>query len=147
MDVNGYTIDRVDPKELSEQEQIALARLFQRMSKEIVPEDPERPLDAILSRIRAKSANEWHAWARARDAKGNVVGWIATSAYRAPVPFFWLFNLPPIWREDRDFSERMYLIHGWIGILIALFVLGHIGAALFHHFIRKDEILVRMLRS
>ena len=79
MDVNGYTIDRVDPKTLPDTEQVALARLFQRMSKEIVPEDPERPLDAILGRIRATSANEWHAWVRARDAQGSVVGWVATS--------------------------------------------------------------------
>jgi GNAT superfamily N-acetyltransferase len=78
-DVAGYRIDRVDPKQLPAAEQEALARLFQRMSKEIVPEDPERPLDAILSRIRATSPNEWHASARARDARGNVVGWISTS--------------------------------------------------------------------
>jgi len=79
MDVNGYTIDRVTPAELPEDEQIALARLFQRMSKEIVPEDPERPLDAILARIRATSPNEWHARVRARDTKGSVVAWAATS--------------------------------------------------------------------
>jgi GNAT superfamily N-acetyltransferase len=79
MDVNGYTLDRVDPKRLPEPEQVALARLHQRMSKEIVPEDPARPLDAILARMRATSPNEWHAWVRARDGTGNVVGWAATS--------------------------------------------------------------------
>ena len=73
MDVQGYRIDRVVPKDLPEDEQIALARLFQRMSKEILPEDPERPIDAILPRLRATVPNEWHARARARDAKGNVI--------------------------------------------------------------------------
>src|SRR5258708_8144844 len=73
MDVKGYTIDRVTPAELPEDEQLALARLFQRMSKEVVPEDPERPLEAIVARIRATSPNEWHARVRARDAKGNCV--------------------------------------------------------------------------
>src|SRR5258708_14683826 len=71
MDVKGYTIDRVTPAELPEDEQLALARLFQRMSKEVVPEDPERPLEAIVARIRATSPNEWHARVRARDAKGK----------------------------------------------------------------------------
>lgn len=79
MDVNGYTLDRVDPKELPENEQVALARLFQRIGRETMPEDPERPLEAILARLRATSPNEWHAQVRARDAKGNVAGWIATS--------------------------------------------------------------------
>jgi mycothiol synthase len=79
MDVPGYTLDRVDPKELPELEQVALARLHQRMGREIVPEDPERPLDAILVRIRASTPNEWHARVRARDATGSVVGFAATS--------------------------------------------------------------------
>ena len=79
MDVSGYTIDRVTPADLPEDEQVALARLFQRMSKEIVPEDPERPLEAILRRIRATSPNEWHGRVRARDAKGNVVAFAGTN--------------------------------------------------------------------
>lgn len=74
MDVNGYTLDRADPRELPEAEQIAIARLFQRMNKEILPEDPERPIDAILPRLRANVPNQWVARVRARDAQGNVAG-------------------------------------------------------------------------
>jgi GNAT superfamily N-acetyltransferase len=74
----GYTIDRVVPSELPENEQIALARLFQRMSTEILPEDPERPLDAILARLRATVPNEWHGRTRARDATGTVVAFGGT---------------------------------------------------------------------
>jgi mycothiol synthase len=79
MDVPGYRIDRVVPSELPEDEQIALARLFQRMSNEILPEDPKRPLEAILPRLRATVPNEWRGRARARDANGNVVGFGGTS--------------------------------------------------------------------
>jgi mycothiol synthase len=79
VDVQGYRIDRVIPKDLPEDEQLALARLFQRMSKEILPEDPDRPLEAILMRLRATVPNEWHARVRARDAKGNVVGFGGTN--------------------------------------------------------------------
>ena len=79
MEVSGHTLDAVDPARLPEPEQEAIARLFQRMSAEVVPEDPERPLAAILSRLRAKAPNEWSARIRARDRKGNVIGWAATS--------------------------------------------------------------------
>lgn len=79
MDVNGYTLDAVDPAELPEHEREAIARLFQRMSTEVVPEDPERPLAAILPRLQAKAPNEWNARIRARDPKGAVVGWAAVS--------------------------------------------------------------------
>jgi GNAT superfamily N-acetyltransferase len=74
MDVPGYTLDRVVPRELPEAEQIGIARLFQTMSKEVVPEEPERPLEVILARIRAKVPNQWVGRVRVRDATGNVVG-------------------------------------------------------------------------
>ncbi|MEA2661977.1 MAG: hypothetical protein QOH08_1549 [Chloroflexota bacterium] len=76
MDVPGYRIDRVDPAELPEAEQEAIARLLQVMSQEMVPEEPARPLPAILARLRSKPANQWSARIRARDAAGTVVGWI-----------------------------------------------------------------------
>ena len=79
MDVNGYALDRVDPAELPDEEQQAIARLFQRMSAEVVPEDPERPFAAILPRLRATTPNQWNARIRARDVTGNVVGWAAIS--------------------------------------------------------------------
>lgn len=79
MDVDGYRLDRVDPLELPEAEQEAIARLFQRMSTEMVPEDPERSLAAILPRLRSKGPHEWSARVRARDARGAVAGWAATS--------------------------------------------------------------------
>src|SRR5260221_3363782 len=76
MDVAGYRIDRVDPTELPEAEQEAIARLWQVMGKELLPEEPARPMPAILARLRSKPKNQWSARIRARDAKGNVVGWM-----------------------------------------------------------------------
>jgi cytochrome b561 len=74
-----------------------------------------------------------------------IVGWIATSAYGAPILVFWLFELPPIWPEDRAFSEEVFVVHRLLGISIAVLLCGHIGAALYHHFIRKDGVLMRMV--
>jgi mycothiol synthase len=76
MDSNGYTVDRVDPHDLPEAELVAVARLFQAMNTELLPEEPARPLDVILTRLRSTAANQWNARVRARDAKGNVVGWV-----------------------------------------------------------------------
>jgi cytochrome b561 len=72
-------------------------------------------------------------------------GWIATSAYRAPIPVFGLFNLPPIWPENRAFSEQLFFVHNLMGIAIAGLAAAHIGAALYHHFVRKDRVLMRMI--
>ena len=75
----------------------------------------------------------------------GLIGWIATSAYPAPVPVFGLFELPAIWSENRALSDQLYAVHRYIGIALVVIILGHIGAALQHHFIRKDRVLMRMI--
>lgn len=74
-----------------------------------------------------------------------VVGWIATSAYPAPFWFFGLFPVPSIWRVDQPFAERLFFVHKLIGYLIGLLLCAHVGGALFHHFVRKDRVLMRMI--
>ena len=73
-----------------------------------------------------------------------VVGWAATSAYPAPIVVFGLFELPPIWPANRAAAEWLFGVHRALGILMALLVLAHAGAALHHHFVRRDGILRRM---
>src|SRR5262245_11692298 len=74
-----------------------------------------------------------------------LTGWIATSAYRASVTVFGWFELPPIWHEDRAFSEQLFFVHRLMGLAITCLVAAHIGAALYHHLVRKDRILLRMV--
>src|SRR5205085_10585403 len=57
-------------------------------------------------------------------------GWIATSAYRAPVVVFGWFQLPPIWPQDRAFSDHLFAFHALTGIAIACLAAAHISAAL-----------------
>jgi cytochrome b561 len=58
---------------------------------------------------------------------------------------FGLFELPPIWPQDRPFSARLFAVHQVIGVAIAFLVAIHIGAALYHHYVRKDRVLMRMI--
>jgi len=36
-------------------------------------------------------------------------------------------------------------VHGLIGIGIACLAAAHVGAALYHHFVRRDRVLLRMI--
>jgi cytochrome b561 len=74
-----------------------------------------------------------------------LIGWAATSAYRAPIIVYGLFELPPILPVNQPLSERLFFVHHWLGILMALLVCAHAGAALHHHFIRRDRVLMRMV--
>ena len=106
---------------------------------------PVPPLPAEIPAIQQVAAHATH-WALYALLIGQaVVGWIATSAYRAPILLFWMFELPPIWPADRPFSETMFVLHRLVGFAIVLLICAHVGAALYHHFVRRDRVLMRML--
>jgi cytochrome b561 len=74
-----------------------------------------------------------------------IVGYVANSAYGASTPFFGLFNLPMIVEKNDALATQLFAAHHWAGRLLILIVLVHVGAALYHHFIRRDDVLKRML--
>jgi cytochrome b561 len=74
-----------------------------------------------------------------------IVGYVATSAYGAPPSFFGLFALPPIVEQNEALATPLFTLHRWVGYLVILLVLTHVGAALYHHFVRGDNVLQRML--
>jgi cytochrome b561 len=118
---------------------ITAARLIYRLGH------PVPPLPAEMPPLHQSAAHVTHWALYALLIVQPLIGWIATSAYRAPTLFFWLFELPPIWPENRAFSDAMFVVHRSIGILIATLVLVHIAAALRHHFILGDGVLKRMV--
>ena len=120
---------------------ILLVRLIYRLTHT----PPPLPSDVPPIQQLAAHANHYALYALLMVQP--FVGWIATSAYPAPITVFGLFQLPPIWRADRAFSETMFFVHRTIGITIAFLVLIHIAAALYHHFVRRDDILVHMIRG
>jgi cytochrome b561 len=106
---------------------------------------PPLPLPADVPRIQQVAARAIHWALYALLIAQPLVGWIATSAYPAPLPVFGLFELPKIWPADQPFSEQLFVLHRWMGIVIAVVVAMHIGAALHHRFVRKDRVLMRMI--
>lgn len=61
------------------------------------------------------------------------------------VSFFGLVDLPNYFTKNEDLAGNLYYAHVWCSYVIIAFVSVHVLAALFHHFIRKDAILKRML--
>jgi cytochrome b561 len=118
---------------------IVLVRLVWRL------QHPPAPLPAEIPAIQRAAAHTTHWALYVLLIAQPLIGWIATSAYRAPIGVFWLFELPPIWPEDRPFSEQLFAVHRYVGFAIAALVCAHIGAALFHHFILRDRVLMRIV--
>lgn len=73
-----------------------------------------------------------------------ISGWLITSAAGLPVSFFGWFVLPNLVMPNHDNLILFETIHTWLSYgLIATFF-AHVGAALKHHYINKDDILRRM---
>lgn len=73
---------------------------------------------------------------------GFMIGW---SGRRAAVNAFgWEIPSPfaPFTREDHHFFEE---IHDWVGWSIILLAVLHAAAALFHHYVLRDNLLARMM--
>lgn len=73
-----------------------------------------------------------------------IAGWIILSAEGDPVPFFGL-ELPPLVAPDETLAKSVEEIHETAGT-VGYYLIGlHAAAALFHHYIRRDNALTRML--
>ena len=75
----------------------------------------------------------------------SVGGYVANSAYGAKTPFFGLFELPMIVGKNEALSGKLFALHMYAGWFVAVLVVMHIGAALQHHVIHRDNVLRRML--
>lgn len=73
-----------------------------------------------------------------------LVGWIgSSSAQKYPHIGDWKLALPI--EKNRDLITTMFDFHELIAYAIIAFASIHILAALYHHFIKRDDILKRML--
>jgi cytochrome b561 len=72
------------------------------------------------------------------------LGWLGISFYPALSIHGW-FSLPGLVVPNSKTAETVFFLHKIGAILLGLAVFAHIGAALFHHIIRKDNVLRRMM--
>jgi cytochrome b561 len=76
---------------------------------------------------------------------GPFLGWASASAHDLPVNVFGLFTLPPIAAPKARWALTAGDIHK-VGMWTLLALIGvHVAAALYHHFVRHDRVLQRML--
>ena len=58
---------------------------------------------------------------------------------------FFVLRLPPLIQRNDELAQQLLQAHGAVANLLLAVIALHAAAALFHHFIRRDEILNRML--
>ncbi len=74
-------------------------------------------------------------------------GWLMSSAANTPVSYFGWLTLPDLIAPSEVWTERLLAIHAALFWSLATVVAAHAAAALYHHFVLRDDILRRMLPS
>lgn len=73
-----------------------------------------------------------------------VLGWLGVSYYPA-LDVFGVLKLPGLVAANQKTAEVVFQYHGLAAFLLFAFAGMHVGAALYHYLIRKDNVLARMI--
>jgi len=74
-----------------------------------------------------------------------LAGWIHSSAAGFPVVWFSVVPLPNLVGPSKQVSDVFSWLHWAGGLLLVALLVAHVGAAIWHHMVKRDDILVRML--
>lgn len=73
-----------------------------------------------------------------------LTGWLMLSAAGKPIPFFGL-ELPALIGENKALAKQIKEVHEFVGTTGYYLIGLHLAAALYHHYLRHDNTLMRML--
>lgn len=118
---------------------LAFARISWRMA------NPKPQLEGTLSKGIEKAASASHFLLYAVMFIMPLGGYIMSVTGGHPVGFFGLFKLPMLMGKNHDLHEAFEEVHEVMAVLILVLVSVHLLAALWHHFVVKDNVLRRML--
>ncbi len=105
---------------------------------------PEPVIVPELSNFQQKTAKLMHIALYALMLLMPLLGWLLLSSVGKPVPFFGL-ELPALIDESESLKPLIKEVHETFGV-VGYFLIGfHAAAALFHHYVQRDNTLLRML--
>ncbi|MCF1432090.1 MAG: cytochrome b [Shewanella sp.] len=120
---------------------LILARLFWRL----INVQPKLPADTTpLQVILAKGM---HVLLYVLMLAQPLSGILMTQAAGYPVSVFEAFQLPVLVEKSQALAGIFKFLHGAIWIVLVIAVVGHIAAALHHHFVKRDDVLKQMTRG
>ena len=124
---------------------ILLTLVLLRLVWRLINETPRLPDDTTPGQAIMAKGMHWllYILMLAQPLSGILM----SQAGGFPVSFFGLFEFPVFLHKDPELAEFFRAMHGTVWILLVVAVFGHAGAALHHHFIKKDNVLKQMSRA
>lgn len=118
---------------------LALLRLLWRWTH------PAPPLPETMKGWERLAASGAHVALYGLIMLQPIIGILQSNAANFPIVLFGSFELPPLIGQDKVTGETLIGLHHLFAKVMALLILAHIGAALRHHIMLKDDVLRRML--
>ncbi len=101
-------------------------------------------LPATLSPPMQRLARAGHALLYGLMIVIPLSGWLMSSAKGVQTVWFGVVPLPDLLPRDRALGDLLQQAHQLLNLLLMLTLAGHVLAALWHHFVLKDDTLRRM---
>jgi cytochrome b561 len=102
-------------------------------------------LPASMPRLMQFAAHAGHLLLYVLMIAIPLSGWLMSSAKGFQTVYFGVLPIPDLLDKNKEIGDLLALVHKSLNLLFVAVLAGHIGAALKHHFIDKDDILTRML--
>jgi cytochrome b561 len=102
------------------------------------------PLPATMARWQQIAAHGGHALLYLLMIAIPLSGWLMSSAKGFQTVYFGVLPIPDLLAKNKELGDVLRDVHETLNFLMIAVVFGHVGAALKHHFIDRDDILTRM---
>lgn len=118
---------------------VTIARLFWR------GRHPPPPIHPPLPHLLQRAATASHRTLYALLLTQPVFGLLATNAWGFPLTAYGLIPVPSPIGKNEAWAPLLSTVHNSLGLGLAALVALHASAALWHHSVRRDDTLRRML--
>ena len=106
---------------------------------------PPPPFPAAMPRWQVNTARLTHYAFYALLFLLPMSGVVMSAASNYPVSYFGLFTIPNVVAPDEALKDIMKERHEMLFDMLVVVAIVHVGAALKHHFVDRDDVLRRML--
>lgn len=118
---------------------LATARLLWRLGH------PAPALPAAMPTWERRAAHVSHALLYVLFFAAPLSGWLFSSANGFQTVYLGVVPIPDLLGKNKEVADVLKIAHHWINYTLAAVIAVHAAAALKHHFIDRDDVLVRML--
>ena len=105
---------------------------------------PAPPPPASLSPLLKNTARAAHSVLYGLMVLIPLSGWLMSSAKGFQTVWFGVLPIPDLLSRDKELGDLLQEVHESLNAALMLTLSGHVVAALYHHFVLKDDTLKRM---